>query len=1715
MNANERENGKGKGGGRHSRPIGVHWRSFAVGCGDGVLFLVLSLTAICIFLTLFSPKPYTAPLEAVRDYDLGPMLAAVAPDAVRERLDEVADLGNRFLGSEGFYDCEALIRQRYSEAGLRLFEQSIRTTGPQTDFAEALDEDGTPASFNIYPFMPNHYQPVATPEDGIAATVLRIDESVLRSRPSFEGCFALLDASAPPPIEYGYHYSKYAQLGFEGVIVSHPEGLQEVPWASCLYMVTLNPVNFPRVAADPSVFDYVGRRIVLRAKVSYRGIPNRTLVGVLSGEEASDQAVVIPCSYDALSMLPDRSPGLVQALPVAIQLQLLGGLQSYRGGLRRDVIFVAFGGHVMADDAQDRLMSVVGARPQQQGRLAHLKTRHAANATQLRAIDASIGALAAADVMTEPEATEQALAALDPTSRSLLEEQIQYVLDTLVFELSETVLQTRITFEKGDTSRTDGPEFLAFQAAKSEYDKAFSSAGLGPVRLLESQAAYAVDVDLHGRLVARLAELKAYHQERATFLEQSLRLNELFSSYDRLIVFAPQLVATEGDGTEQETLTFSMGNGVDHSNGGQAAYDAILGAIQQLDLGDRVRLRFEASARYGDRVHSRMTKMPLESRIWARAGYPAYSVVHSDRSYAKFAHPAELPEMRNTASVAASLKVFGAAMVSLGHGNGSFTPLKFRSSEFRDYRGNVYVANVGQSIIPNYPLAGALVGNKAAGHGVIAAPGAGMFTAVLDMTDPYGRYERNNCLAAFAGNVWAYGPEAIGFDDRGVISLIKDEGPKAQRIYVSMNLRPEGMAADVNIITFRAAPVTVLDLINPQSLKSYAGARFIRRRGLNEFSMTYSVSPNVVGGEGILTTFVPPDEYFYVELKAGAADNDLVQTTRAFMLGVDPEAGRKTDNLNARPGSEIRGRGYLAAETPLIWDVPTETARSMIAVNDQRLAVQDHYGMADARTRDFQSRAGKRLDEAADPTIPRKRAALSSRDAVTYSTLNHPILRRNIFEAVAGILWYLGLLVPFTFFFEKLVFGYPDVRKQLGAHVGIFLVAFALLKWLHPAFAMIRSSLMILLGFIILLISTGILAMFSSKFKENLESIKQQRGQVTAAEVNKFGAVVTAFMLGLNNMHRRRVRTMLTCGTLVLITFVMICFTSVQSDIVDSSVSVGKAPFQGFVVKNEEYRPVSASELFALQTKYGEQYKVAARRAAVGTEDWTTRRRNYPEFELVRSDGERTRSAEAMTMLTWSPDEPLAKLLVPPERWFVEEDAQGDPDDPVPVLLSEVIAGKLGIRTEMLDGDTPVEIEISGAPCTVRGIFDGKALDAMLDFDGYNLLPFDIKALREVNKAAGSIIADVEDPRISGDDAIIAPRGLGVTIANSSDRILSVAVALPEALPPKQVREEIEQFMEQSGRLTYFGLDGYAFLGKRARESTFVGLVDMLIPLIIAAITVLNTIRGSVYERKEEIFVYNAVGIAPRHIFFMFFAEAFVYAVVGSVLGYILSQGTGKLLTAVNLTGGLNMTFTSLGTIYASWAIAASVFVSTWFPARTAMKIASPSTDLGWRLPEPDGDTLSFRLPFTFDWHDRIAVMAFFRRHFVDHGEGSSGAFFAGAPVLGIADRTDPLNGDGYIPTITTPIWLKPFDLGVSQELRISLPTDPETGEFAAKIVLTRRSGTLENWKRLNRVFVGLLRKHFLHWRAVAPDERAQMFEESKREMELGMHANGTANERE
>jgi hypothetical protein len=162
------------------------------------------------------------------------------------------------------------------------------------------------------------------------------------------------------------------------------------------------------------------------------------------------------------------------------------------------------------------------------------------------------------------------------------------------------------------------------------------------------------------------------------------------------------------------------------------------------------------------------------------------------------------------------------------------------------------------------------------------------------------------------------------------------------------------------------------------------------------------------------------------------------------------------------------------------------------------------------------------------------------------------------------------------------------------------------------------------------------------------------------------------------------------------------------------------------------------------------------------------------------------------------------------------------------------------------------------------------------------------------------------------------------------------------------------------------------------------------------------------------------------------------------------------------------------------------------------MEIARPAEEAGWSLPEPQDGALTFDLPFTFHFRDRLAVLAFCHRFLEDHGEGGAGRFFASPPVIGLHPHPDPVNENQAVPQLTASIWLKPYDLGVNQTLTLAMPMAEDTREFTARVTLRHQSGSHDAWLRLNHGFVAELRRQFLHWRAVPPTDREHLFEEAR-----------------
>jgi hypothetical protein len=1682
----------------------------------GLALLALAWGMATFFTNVHRPESWVNQEQAVEaGIDPAEIAAALDPARVQARQDEILALGSRFLGQPGSRRAGAFMRAAFERAGLEILEHTVTTPSPITQYREILDASGRPLpGVEVAPFLPNHFQPVVTGAAGLAGRLELLTPEFIRSGRSFRGIIGVIDArdGAHDP-SFGFNWVRYAQLGLEGLIVTDSHGLAAAPWhliaAESNGMVASAPVNFVRLAAPPSILDHLGRDVRLRVKSAIVPAENTTYYGVLRAPRPAGEALVILVPYDAVSVLPDMAPGAVQAVNPAFCLQLLDVLAAHRAQLRRDVVFVAYGSAVMGDDAVNHLARILQKNakratennllralglptPERENqRLAHLRRRAVQNSAQQAHVHAVRAALESPGFLQDAAATAQALARLSPEASAFFQEQFTFVLNSVVLELTEPMLQKRIAFLRRGDGNVQSPEFQAYLRAKKVLDEFSLYAGYKPANLLRQQPALISTHRIPARLAARIHQLEVHHAATARRLDQEIEIAQLFNQYENINCFV--LRFAPGPGAEVLNL--------DNQAEAESPSDITVANVFEssaLRMADgSAPLQIARKTRATGRMDSQIRPAPSGvSVILDNWGYKTFLLINLNRqpSYAHYASPVVLPSMRDLSTLRQTFLTSGAALADIACGRGVLAPSMVREWIYHSFGGQVLVSNVGRSIVPSHPLPGALLSSRGR-EGAESFSKMGYYHSPFALADPYGKYllEFNSNDFAVMHRVYDYqefAPLAAGFDDEGFIRFIKDEGEEGQRLFKStgISLNNRHSMKKVTLVTFRAAPLALLDLNNPQTMKDYTGLRL-----LNAAGMTAPRKSIQFQGLGLNLAFVDPDLKAYLLLQSGAPGNDLAQVTRAFMLGI-------RDPSTLSPDKDIDGPGYLALDYPILQDPPLEAARSMAAINGRRLKVQQDYHMADAQTLAYQERTSENLAAAEAPDNTHRAMTALARKAVTYATLNHPVIRASVLEAVVSILWYLGLLVPFVFFFEKLVFCHSDVRHQIAAQVVIFLAVFGLLRLLHPAFEMVRSSLMILLGFIIILISGGMTLLFSGKFQENLEDLRKKRGKVSGADVNTLGVVGSAFMLGLNNMHRRKVRTGLTCATLTLLTFVMISFTSTRTDIAREDVPIGKAPYQGMLVKKERFEPLSAAEIFALRSKFGDDYQVAPRRFYIGSRDAMENRSYNPEFQIVYEEpGSPTRSVGFLSMLQFWPNEPLRggiEFLTPPV-WFTREDMEAV-GTPAPVLLPDGMAAALGITPDMV-ARAPVPVRINGADFRVTGIFRASSLETLKDLDGLDLRPFDIEQLADITLTGGrspAILVAENSPRISANSIVITPLRSFGSVHRGSVLFSSVAVHMPDA-PYKQAFAEIEAYMEQTGQPLYYGLDGVATKGKRARETSLEGLVDLIIPLIIAGLTVLNTMKGSVYERRDEIYVYNAVGIAPRYVFFMFMAEALVYAVVGSVLGYLLSQGTGRILTELGWTGGMNMTYASLSTIYASLTIMAAVFVSTWFPARSAMEIAKPADDAGWKLPEPEGDDLAFDLPFNFRARGRMAVLSFFDRYLLDHAEGSAGSFYASTPRMLLLQEDA-----GPVPALAATIWLKPFDLAVSQRLVISLPVDPETGQFKARITLTRLSGTREAWVRLNGSFVTLVRRHFLHWRAVSPAERAEMFEEAREKFE-------------
>ena len=1694
------------------------------------LFALAGLGMLALFVRFAEPAHRTHRAAYERNYSEQPLLDRLTGQALDERIAQLAGISvkpgeretGRASGSPGGYRTEELITAEFHANGLQVQKQEFDVVVPVTEYCEIRGADGQPLpGITLYPFEPSGLTPIALPAEGLTARLIEAENTDLTllagNDPRETILLTYLDAAS------GWLTS--AGAGVRAMIVREDDLAKTLrsdpdtrgPWTGPLG----GPETlFPRFVARGPIEKFAGQTVTIRCKVTWQPKPVRNVIGILPGKGANREALVVTAFYDSSSVVPELAPGAEQSLSLAALLEYAKALAPYRGKLDRDIVLVATAGHAQAMAGVAKLMEAVETFSRTRPDYQTLADRRALHVRQLKSAEQALTAcqdLRRVHDLKDAEFVTGFKIAAGEINLDLRNEVLATKLQYLragrpIFK--DGFDAGKATDEERRLTENTHPLLRAYIAAQTRDNTAANLMGL-PVEELIQRREFK-EWGYLPKAVAIFEARRAYHQTQIRQLEDSLAVQKLFRRYDRTL-----------------TLNLDLYSGGRQARPNLAVLVGLVnpGTVVEPQLSDVTHVILNSGApfrvvHWGSRdvggkdnpgtVPASMTT--LESTIWFRCGRLAYTLTNHEFYPAKAGTPEDTWENLQTGVLQQQVPVLGKAILALASGQVMFKPVPPARLGLYTIRGTVFGSAGTASVVPSHRMGPRTFtrsyGPAWAGLNRVEARGVQLYPVLP--ANPDGEFERE-----FTSDLSVWSPFAtsvVRFDEAGMVEYINDTSPSSQSLFKSQAVAPadalateQTAAKPINLSMFRCAPVALYDQINPQTMKQFKGVAYVDKLGLS--------SPARFNFSGY-TAFLEPDFSFYIGLLDGAADNKELLTDRAFMLNVNSRQPILADE------PDVFGEGYLAADAGVLAHPAFDAAASMLRTSEKRLQLQERFGMADEQMLGFHNQGQVWLSNACvqleqkDPAV----ALNSAGTSLAYAINNYPVIRTRISQAVVGILWYLGLLVPFVFFMEKLVCGFADIRKQLLASGIIFIVVFTLLRLFHPAFQMVRSSLMILLGFVILLLTFLVTMMVGGKFKQNLKELRRKEGRVEGADISRGGVVGTAFMLGLNNMRRRKVRTGLTCATLVLITFVMICFTSVSNDLVNVEQPTGRSTWNGLMIRDPYFRPLDSAQIGNIRQIYGARYPITTHQWLVAVAGYSERLQNTEilidrEFAVDGNKLVKRGHVNAAIAMGWN--EPaftgLDRSLLTKKGWFprppetrVERFAalRSGYREKNLVILPDTVASDLGIRAEDVDQGRPT-ISIRGVEYEVQGIIDSAELAKCQGLDGQSILPYDINSVQGLGTASGGgVLIPSDIGRLPAAQVILVNTLPPVSPGNDQQMMASCMVLFPkaayrlkaggtkyDALDYRSQRTEVLGYLERIGQPAYYAIDGVAYYGSRQRAKSFAGLLELLVPILIAALTVFNTMRGSVYERKSEIYVYNAVGIAPNHVFFMFMAEACVYAVVGAVLGYILSQGTGRLLTALHFTGGMNMDYSSIETIYASLAIMGAVLLSTIIPARDAAKLAAPSDTVSWTVPKAEGDVMLFTLPFTFTAHDRVAVVSYFQRWLDANGAGSSGPFFCSPPVAQLTGTS----ATELMPAVTSTIWLKPYDLGVSQRMEISLPTDPETGEYIARITLTRLSGHVAGWNRTLRPFLGVLRKQFLNWRATTDVERKEMFVDASR----------------
>ncbi len=1602
-------------------------------------------------------------------------------------LEQIAQSPSRIIGSPGYDSAGVYLQQQISKLpNVELRTQQFQVMVPVTRSATLETADGH--AEKIYPFWPAQARVCSTPPDGIRGKLVYVGNCEYEQlRPaSLRGQIAVIEASA------GVNWAQAFYAGARAALIL---GTPKTTWPDLQDHDLRIPINLPRFYIPPGPLADSLRaaqipEATLHASVAWQSQTARNFYALVKpakqsfdGWTASQPPAALRFSepYESSSLVADLAPGAGQAAQAAAGLALLRGVAAHPWS--RPVIFFFSGADSIQDLATRNMFLALGESPAVwHEEIGTLDAQIAQARAQLARAQALAGAPEQLSIRNDRE----------------LIDRISKIIETDLAQEQDRLFRLRA---EGDSSG----EIKRLEDHHVSLNRVKGAFGQDQKELADPAVASEAKAYI-ARLIGRLngeGDKKGLLQQYGARREE---LNHRIELYHWLAGAEGRTNEPRADQTNARLIELLVG--LDLSDRGARVGPMFWGYFQRASSMGQVQdyadwmenhekefspqLMLDFDPLRQQRAPSTFLAGPLSipselARAFATPGLSMITLndlrVHRDT-------PTDTVENVNVAAIFPQVAGVRDLFEKAWSDPKFKGPVELKRLEV-SLGGQVVSASADRPV-PDLPREGFLttycyVANKLIDRKIpqlgITPWAVGVRRTEMRDCDAEGNYlfeglprirsDKQEGAELLQNDMQTLGVMAYRMDaNSGAITATTDLGNAASDSKWSVDIKLDVPA--MRSVVFDCEEFALTGLYDPRYLQSLGEIVPLDARR-NAEPQRYGMMLD----REMLSGFVEPGMPMYLLIRYGRIGN------RIALLNMREGSG----GFGAESRDEM---GYTAKELNQIGPLSVAAARDFYRLDDRRLSDYRRAGVSSALVDGLHEDAGKEL-AASDESVRKDDGAgliRNSTGAWANEALVYDAAQDMARDVIRAAVFLLILCVPFAFCMERLLVGTANVYKQIGWACAIFVVMNAALVMFHPAFKISSSPLIIILAFAIILMSCMVIFVVYGKFDMELKRIRSGRGTAAGTSFANAGVMMSAVLLGIANMRRRKFRTLLTSITIVIITFAVLCFTSTAHYVGTSTIPTGMASSHpGIMLRQRGFRPMPGILASQLRTIL-EDPKLQLEKPQVVERWWAVSVAEPKEQFNVNSPGH---EVAVQALLGLSPGE--GKLSRIAEVIGADRFARLERGEEKIVYLSDATAQSLGVK----EGDL---IRLGGIDLQVAGVFNTKKFDdGVMTLGGESIAPLrytsgqldangkpiDDNAEESLDLEGGaSAESSGAYEHLSSSQFVIIPAAICRQMQHCSLR--SVGFRLADEQQVKTVSEELSR---RFALAMYAGYDDGVRMVAASNLSSVNGASQVAIPLAIAGLIIFNTMMGSIAERRREIHVYTSLGLAPLHVGALFVAEAMVYGLVGTVFGYVIGQGAGTAMQKLGWLGSATLNYSGTSAMVTIGLILLIVFISALVPARLASKIAAPSIDRTWKVPPPKEDEILAVLPFTINKTAAEGALAYIAEFFSAHREGSIGKFSSG-DVEAFSPENDGSRG------LRTDIWLTPFDLGVRQHLELLIHPGQFPDIYEVEVHLRRLSGDDGSWYRLNRTFLTELRKQFLQWRSLAPARMLEYVEESK-----------------